>query len=282
MTAYSLDESHDSRNFTPESLVPSAFGYPRQIKWITIHHWGNKGQNFDVVRDYLCTNTTPTSAHYVVQDGRVACIVSEPDAAWHAGNAQGNAQSIGIECRPEATDGDYTTVAALIRDIRSRWGDTPLVPHAYWTQTACPGDYDLARLDKLARATTTKPQGNKPAPIPQKDWFDMATKEDLRSVMGEFLSPIQTSAGPVSVKQFIADGTRAAQKAAEQTGPILRGGKQVSLKQEVADIKTKVLGLEPVIADIAAQTDPAQIAALIPAEIAGQVIEALSAKLGGK
>jgi hypothetical protein len=135
--------------------VPATFGYPRTVKWITIHHWGDNGQQFDVVRDYLCTNTTPTSAHYVVQAGQAACIVNESDAAWHAGNAQGNAQSIGIECRPEATDADYQTIAEVIRDIRSRFGDAPLVPHNYWTSTACPGDYDLARLDRLARATAT-------------------------------------------------------------------------------------------------------------------------------
>lgn len=125
-------------------------------------------------------------------------------------------------------------------------------------------------------------QGSNPTPIQEKDWFDMATKADLRAVINEFLAPIQTSSGPVAVTQFIADGTRAAQKAAEQTGPINRGGKLIALRQEVANTNTKLNGLEPVIVDIAAQTDPAQIAALIPADIAGQVINALSAKLGTK
>lgn len=279
MTSYSLDESRTATNYTDGSAAGRDI--PTEI---VIHHWGVDGQTHDGVVNWFCTpgNGCGTSAHFVASAGRVHCIVSTTDVAWHAGDWAVNLRSIGIECRPEATDADYTTIAELIRDMRDLYGNLPLRPHKAYAQTDCPGRYDLARLDRLARATTVKPQGNKPAPIPQKDWFDMATKEDLRSVIGEFLSPIQTSAGPVSVKQFIADGTRAAQKAAEQTGAILRGGKQVSLKQEVADIKTKVLGLEPVIADIAAQTDPAQIAALIPAEIAGQVIEALSAKLGGK
>lgn len=152
---YTLDESHNSNNYTPAPQVPAVFGYPRTVKWITIHHWGANGQQFDVVRDYLCTNTTPTSAHYVVEAGQAACIVNETDAAWHAGNAQGNAQSIGIECHPEATDADYQTIAEVIRDIRSRFGDVPLVPHNYWTATDCPGSYDLARLDRLARTGTT-------------------------------------------------------------------------------------------------------------------------------
>jgi hypothetical protein len=153
---YTLDESHNSQNFTPADQVLSVFGYPRIVKWITIHHWGVNGQQFDVVRDFLCTNTTPTSAHYVVEAGQAACIVNETDAAWHAGNALGNAQSIGIECHPEATDADYQTIAEVIRDIRSRFGDVPLVAHNYWTATDCPGDYDLARLDRLARVTAAQ------------------------------------------------------------------------------------------------------------------------------
>jgi hypothetical protein len=91
----------------------------------------------------------------VVQDGLVACIVSPDDCAFHAGNAEGNSHSIGIECRPEATDGDYATIAELIRDLRAIYGDIPLRPHNYWYNTACPGDYDLARLDSLARGTST-------------------------------------------------------------------------------------------------------------------------------
>jgi hypothetical protein len=173
---YTLDESHTSRNYTPAANVLATFGYPRDIKWITVHHWGNNGQQFDVVRDYLCTNTTPTSAHFVVEDGQVACIVSPDDAAWHAGNAQGNAQSIGIECRPEHTDGDYQTVGELVAWLRSQYGDLPLVPHNYWTSTACPGDYDLTRIDAIARGQSVTTQSGAITPI-QED--GMPTVADL-------------------------------------------------------------------------------------------------------
>jgi len=84
--------------------------------------------------------------------------VNPDDAAWHAGNAEGNATSIGIECRPEATDGDYQTIAELIRYLRGIYGDVPLRPHNSWSSTACPGDYDLDRLDSLARNTTISAQ----------------------------------------------------------------------------------------------------------------------------
>jgi N-acetylmuramoyl-L-alanine amidase len=88
----------------------------------------------------------------VAQDGLVSCIVSPDDAAWHAGNAVGNATTVGIECRPEATEGDYKTVSELISFIRGIYGDIPLYPHSHWHATACPGKWDLAKLDRMARA----------------------------------------------------------------------------------------------------------------------------------
>ena len=151
---YTLQEQYNSKNMVPGASADSVWHLgARRVTSITIHHWGLKGQQFDTVRDFLCTNDTPTSAHYVVQDGLVACIVSPDDCAFHAGNAEGNTFSVGIECRPEATDGDYATIAELIRDIRAIYGDIPLYPHNHWFNTACPGDYDLARLDSLARGT---------------------------------------------------------------------------------------------------------------------------------
>ena len=157
--SYALQEQYNSKNQVAGQAAGDVWHLgARRVTSITIHHWGDKGQQFDTVRDFLCTNNTPTSAHYVAQDGLVACIVSPDDCAFHAGNAEGNTFSVGIECRPEATDGDYATVAELIRNIRAIYGDVPLYPHNHWFATACPGDYDLARLDSLARGTTITPQ----------------------------------------------------------------------------------------------------------------------------
>src|SRR5688572_19610022 len=99
----------------------SPYGPPTSAKKtsITIHHWGRYGQTFQGVINYLCSPrpANPTSAHYVAVAGRVACIVDPDNAAYHCGVSAGNTGSIGIECRPEATDGDYETVAELIRDL---------------------------------------------------------------------------------------------------------------------------------------------------------------------
>ena len=141
----------------------------KRVTSITIHHWGIDGQRFDSVARYLCRAGGNSSAHYVAQAGKVACIVDPDNIAWHAGNYEGNQTSIGIECRPEATDDDYATVAELIAALRKVYGDIPLRPHRYWKSTACPGRWDLARLDRLARGTKAPaiPVNNpKPAPKP--------------------------------------------------------------------------------------------------------------------
>ena len=171
--SFKLHEEYNSKNYTPAASVNATWGQGnRVVQGIVVHHWGSKGQNFWDVNNYLCVNNKPTSAHYVVQDGLVSCIVSPLDASWHAGHAWANSHLIGIECRPEATDGDYHTVAELIAKLRTDFGaDLPLTPHSKWQATACPGVYDLARLDREARAimagSNVKPAAN-PKPTPAK------------------------------------------------------------------------------------------------------------------
>lgn len=133
-------------------------GAPR---FIVIHHWGSMGQRFSSVVSWLTQSRSRVSAHYVVEGGRVARIVDESRRAWHAGSNNGNHYGIGIECRPEATDADYATVAALVRNIRDRRGDLPLRPHSAFVDTACPGRWDLARIDREARRGSSAP-----APVP--------------------------------------------------------------------------------------------------------------------
>ena len=164
--AYEYITKYTSPTYTPAAQVPNVYGQARKVKSITIHWWGAYGQKFQNVVDFLCSSA-PTSAHYVVEAGKVACIVDPENAAWHSGNPTGNATSIGIECRPEATDGDYATTAELIRELRAVYGDIPLVPHRDWFNTACPGKWDLKRLDKLARQGAAKPAATKPKPAPK-------------------------------------------------------------------------------------------------------------------
>lgn len=156
---YQLITNKKSPNYTDSKYSEQVFGSPRTIEAITIHHWGKEGQKFDNVVNWFVSDAAKTSTHYVVESGKVAAIVDPGDVAWHAGSKQGNATTIGIELRPEASAGDYTTAAELISDLRKTYGDLPLVPHNQWRPTACPGKWDLEKLDSLARpapVSTTK------------------------------------------------------------------------------------------------------------------------------
>ena len=176
MSKYDYITKYSSGNYTPKRKVPRIYGRKRTITGITIHHWGIRGQKFQNIVNFLCRKGGNTSAHYVAEAGRVACIVAPKNAAWHAGNGTGNATTVGIECRPEATDGDYVTVAQLIADLWRAYGKLKLYRHRDWKNTACPGVWDLDRLERMAEKLyaggTLKPAGNvKPKPKPKgKGW----------------------------------------------------------------------------------------------------------------
>lgn len=158
---YTIDESLNDTDFTAAGSVGAVFGTPRRYESITIHHWGSFGQSHDGVVNFFMKPNSPTSCHFVASDSRIHCLVSPQDASWAAGNAYGNATSIHIEARPEATDGDYRTISWLVSFIREYYGDLPLRGHNSWTATACPGKWDLGRVDREARAWA-----NQPAPAP--------------------------------------------------------------------------------------------------------------------
>lgn len=130
-----------------------------KIRRIVIHHWDDpkRKPSLDGVLSWLTNPRSKVSAHYVVSGRKVYRLVPESMAAWHARG--GNSDSIGIECDPRQQDETYETVAALIREIRGRYGDIPLVRHrdVKGSSTTCPGTYDLARLDRLARGQSAKP-----------------------------------------------------------------------------------------------------------------------------
>ena len=156
-----IDESLTAKGYTPAAQVPQVYGGPRVVDGIICHHWGAFGQTHDGVNNFFVNGPGTTSAHYVVSDGRWTCLVSPWDAAWHAGNGEGNRTKIGIEMRPEASEGDYRAAAELIAHLRAQFNHPlPLSPHRDWQATACPGIWDLAKLDAMARGE------NAPAPAP--------------------------------------------------------------------------------------------------------------------
>lgn len=206
------------------SPLPAAYGYTyetrytaahytatkRTPKGITIHWWGKpSGASFDgILRWFTAPDTNArTSCHYVAQgtngagavDRRVACIVDPDLIAWHAGDWQANVEEIGIECRPEARPEDYDVVAELIARLWLVYGVLPLHPHKQWASTACPGAWDLAKLERLARVKYAAFKApSTPAPVPpappQED--TMPTVRDVWNTDGIVPSPDKAPTNP--------------------------------------------------------------------------------------
>ena len=176
--SYENITKYDSPNYTS--------GRPYGIKFIVIHWWGdpNTHPTFEGVIKTLCSPSRGASAHYVAESGRVACIVDPDDRAWNAGDgvgvgSKGNDMGIGIECNPRQSDGDYETIAELIRDLRVVYGDLPLIRHRDCSATQCPGLYDLNRLDRLARGLVAPSN-----PVPVQPATQSVTKLEVDGSWG--------------------------------------------------------------------------------------------------
>lgn len=160
----------------------ATFSHPRpaghRYAGIAIHWWGDPAQKptFDGTVQYLVYGGARNSAsvHYVVEAGKVACLL-DPDThlSWGQGDGgagYGNNFFISIELNPRAWDGDYETAAELIAELRAVYGPLVLKPHRDFTATQCPGVYDLGRLDRRARelAAGRRAPAAAPAPAPVK------------------------------------------------------------------------------------------------------------------
>lgn len=170
--SYEYITKYDSPNYGYPSTVPLA---QRTVgnntpKEIIIHHWGVEGQKFQNVVNWLCNPKAGVSAHYVVEAGKVACIVDCKNPAWHAGSKEHNMKSIGIECRPEATEADYQTVAELVAHLWDIYGKLPLLRHKDVAATSCPGKWDISKIKSMAEKIYKgeKEPEKKPSSTPSK------------------------------------------------------------------------------------------------------------------
>lgn len=152
-------------NFTPSALVRQVYGLPRDIDSVTVHWWNDPKYNptYDGTCSYLSRTGGNTSAHFVVQGKRIACLVSTADAAWHAGSPRGNATSVGFEMSPLATDEDMQTLASAIRWLEKLYGKSlKIYLHKDWTATACPGAYS-GKIGQLVAMVNAGPGATTPA-----------------------------------------------------------------------------------------------------------------------
>ena len=156
-----------SYNYTyiTDRTSPNKWVGGNTIKGITIHWWGDPAQNptAEGVVNWLCNPAAQVSAHLVITGTgrRVWQLVNDSDRAWHA--MSGNHSTIGLELDPRCRNEDYDVAAEVIANLWRHYGKLPLYPHKHWVATACPGNYDLGRLQREAEAKLNPP---KPAHAP--------------------------------------------------------------------------------------------------------------------
>lgn len=188
-----------NKHFTP--------GRAGTINKIVLHH--NAG-NLTIRGCYNVWQDREASAHYQVQsDGRIGQLVWDKDTAWHAGDFNANATSIGIEhadcqTRPwmisnACLENGAHLVAALCKYYklgRPTWMKN-VFPHSHFSATECPASiagsqnaaymkraqewYDAMMKGSSAPAAS-KP--SKPAPKPAKK---PAKKKDINTIAQEVI-----------------------------------------------------------------------------------------------
>ncbi|BBK61836.1 hypothetical protein A9CBEGH2_07760 [Amedibacterium intestinale] len=187
--SYEYITKYDSPNYTEGRQG-------NKISEIVIHHWGIDGQSFNGVVNWLCRKNGNSSAHYVIEGGKVACLVDCADTAWHAGNFAHNLKSIGIECRPEMSAQDLETVCELVADLYEVYGVLPIVGHKDVSATSCPGRY-YAKLSYIKKRAQEIMNGSKPStPKPQPPKPSTGTKykvDDTVNINGVYTSSSSTT-----------------------------------------------------------------------------------------
>lgn len=144
-----------------DSRAMACGSIPRQkIDRIVIHHNATTNKNV-AINTWLANGPAQTSAHYEIANNEIIGIVGEGTTAWHAGNGDMNARSIGIENVNNAgapnwtiSDATFDSLSRLVADIAKRYGfpidSTHVIPHKAVVSTACPGGIDVAKVIKRA------------------------------------------------------------------------------------------------------------------------------------
>lgn len=188
-----------TKHFTP--------GRAGTINKIVLHH--NAG-NLTIRGCYNVWQDREASAHYQVQsDGRIGQLVWDKDTAWHAGDFNANATSIGIEhadcqTRPwkisdACLENGAHLVAALCKYYklgRPTWMKN-VFPHNHFSATECPasiaGSQNAAYMKRAQQWYDAMMKGSsapaaskpsKPAPKPAKK---PAKKKDINTIAQEVI-----------------------------------------------------------------------------------------------
>lgn len=157
----------------------SHYGHSGAPTHLCIHHWGSDGQKHGNVVDWLrgYTGNRSTSAHEVISAGLVTHMADFSRATWHAGSNKGNGEAVGLECRPEMSDGDWATLVERCVDIERELGSMKYTIHSNYKNTACPGRYSNKIDELIAAVNEYKASGKVPDREEGSDWRPPANRE---------------------------------------------------------------------------------------------------------
>ena len=241
--AYQELTQFNSPNYTPGSQVPAVYGMARAVEGVTYHWWGSNADFMSIV-NYLCRANGNTSAHTVGEAGRVAWIVDAVNAAWHAGNARGNATTVGYECNTRLSDGDYETMGEFHYDMEKAYGRRlNIYVHKEWFNTSCsPIDKNRIRViaDRYHAGGGSRPTVN-----------ETQIREVFRSLLGREVDPgglqhyLAQAAKGWSIDQIRADvnnSQEAHQRRAElaRQAEVLKRSEWVCNLRDIEDVKLVV------------------------------------------
>jgi len=212
--AYQFLPQWDSPNYTPAAQTQGVYGRPRTIEAIAIHWWGapNTNPTLEGVVATLCNPARQASAHFIATGTgrRVACIVAPSDTSWATNSA--NPYTISIECDPRCRPEDYDVVGELVAELRATYGNLPLVPHKQFVATACPGDYDLNRINAVAATKVARAE----------DQFGLAQNKIQAPPVNQTATAAQVNALYIEILERPADQAGLDHRVGKQTVDFVR------------------------------------------------------------
>ncbi len=130
-------------DFIPKTLTSKRPGTKLTPSFLTIHSTANSKSTAQNERDWLVNpgNDRKASWHIAVDEKEAIVAIPLDEVAYHAGCAEGNAQSFSIEIcesgnRTKVLQNAIEVTVYYLREYN--WGTTKLRTHNLWTGKDCP------------------------------------------------------------------------------------------------------------------------------------------------
>lgn len=153
----------------------------RKIEMITIHHMAGVLSAEQCGKIFQAKGRNGSSHYGIGNDGRIGFYVDEANTAWTNSNWDANCKAVTIETSNSSTGGQWpvgdkalNSLIKLVADIAKRNNLGTLVKgknvtwHRMYTNTTCPGDYLLSKMDYIVAEANKINNGSSPKPTTKK------------------------------------------------------------------------------------------------------------------